>query len=179
MCVKAWKLHHSNNQMCKAIWIPKAWQAAVFVLRFFKHFIGLQAIKRWGGKYYSSGDGERPWACKEWEVPSPTPTWALRPPTLPAHCEQWHRGENMLQSRFSLPRKNDQWPGYTSAHQEVWGGPQKRPKDSGKWCQPGTPKNPPSAKQGLPPPLWWEAFNSDSFSTWCKGTPACILLHTF
>lgn len=37
MCVKAWKLHHCNNQMCKATWIPKTQQtAAAFELRLFK-----------------------------------------------------------------------------------------------------------------------------------------------
>lgn len=102
MCVKAWKLHHSNNQMCKATWIPKAQQASVFVLRFFKHFSGLQAIERWREKYYSSGNGERPWACKEQEVPSPTPVWALRPLIPPARG-QWHRGENTLQIRCGPP----------------------------------------------------------------------------
>lgn len=117
MCVKAWKLHHSNDQMCKATWTPKARQtAAVFVLRFFKHFNGLQAIERWGGKYYSSGDGERPWPCKERAVPSPASAWALRPPIPPAH-EQWHRGANVLQNRYTLPSQKRMTTGQgTPAH---------------------------------------------------------------
>lgn len=33
MCVKAWKLHHSRNRMCKDAWIPTDRQtAALFVL---------------------------------------------------------------------------------------------------------------------------------------------------
>lgn len=33
MCVKAWKLHHSHNRMCKDAWIPTDRQtAALFVL---------------------------------------------------------------------------------------------------------------------------------------------------
>lgn len=93
MCVKAWKLHHSNNQMCKDTWIPKARQtAAAFVLD--KVLLTFQwSPSNWedcfwdnqrGGKCYSLGDGKRPWPFKARAASSLAPAWALRASVPPA-----------------------------------------------------------------------------------------------
>lgn len=67
------------------------------------------------------------------------------------------------------PNKNNHCPGYTSPCQAVWGSLQGRPRwlfpAQGRGASLVVPENPPPAKQGLPPPLWWEAFNPDPFST--------------
>lgn len=97
MCGKAWKLHHSNNQMCKDTWIPKDQQtAAVFVLD--KVLLMFQwSPSNWKVHFEGQSEGRdmllfRGW--KERAVSSPAPAWALRPPVPPA-CEQWqHRGKS-------------------------------------------------------------------------------------
>lgn len=135
MCVKAWKLHHSSNQMCKDTWIPTARQtAAAFVLD--KVLLTFQwspsnwKVHFWdnqrGGKCHSSGDGKRPWPCKERAAPSPAQVHSGHQFTSPWAVTA--RRQICSETRALHPPKNHHRRlGHPSTQEPAMGSLQKRP----------------------------------------------------
>lgn len=164
--------------MCKATWIPKTQQtAAAFELRLFKTSqwspsngkVGREILLfRGWWKTLSMWRKDRAFTCSylRTENAHSSSPWAM---TEGQTAKQVCSPSQKRMARVPQPTPGAASRRHQAGSSQLW-----------EWCQPGPSENPSSAKQGLPPPLWWEAFNSDPFSAWCKRSSSlyfitCIL----
>lgn len=158
MCVEAWKLHHSNNQMCKGTWIPKAWQTAAVCVRQGPSNISMvskqmkgafwEVIRREGNVTFQGMerdlDGVKKGQCLHLLLPE-----HLGHPCSTSWWAMTAQGQICSKERALCPPKKGLLQARVHQHATAsHGQPSEKtklaPSSFGKRCWPGTSESPPS-----------------------------------